>query len=234
MVSFRKAWHDYFASHHAILDQQLDNYLRSKCSQDWFTRKHFKPSEEECKEYTDIILKNLLRKPDLHVSQISITDVLYSAHPSPSTWGSGAKSLSQSNHKLGILETEHLYYYAVSKFAILFKTLKTNDYCPTPSSSWSIYVKKKEQEMSRFCFINSHVAHCDTSQCCTIHMTTYSPGYLHMPHIYLKMYIKHPVTNLELPTYCISGWCKSQSPKRMGDQLSPRQPEMNILQEILK
>jgi hypothetical protein len=67
-----------------IVGQQLDNYLRSKGSKDWFIRKH-NVSEEEYVEYYGIILRNLLRKLDLHVSSIRIPDAIYSAHPGPST-----------------------------------------------------------------------------------------------------------------------------------------------------
>jgi hypothetical protein len=61
------AWHNYHATQHVALNQQVNNYLRSKGSKDWFTRK-YDISEEECMDYIDIILSNLLRKPDdLHV-----------------------------------------------------------------------------------------------------------------------------------------------------------------------
>jgi len=62
VASFTVAWHNYLANHQAVLYQQLDNYLRSNGSEDWFTGQ-FKVSMEESKEFTDIILANLLCKP---------------------------------------------------------------------------------------------------------------------------------------------------------------------------
>ena len=67
VASFTMAWHNYLSIQQAVLHQQLDNYLASKESENWFTRKH-KISKEESMEYTDIILSNLLCKPDFNVS----------------------------------------------------------------------------------------------------------------------------------------------------------------------
>jgi hypothetical protein len=69
VVGFTTAWHNYHANQQVMLNQQLDNYLRLKGSEDWFTRKRKSDivSEEECMEYTDIILSNLLCEPDPHL-----------------------------------------------------------------------------------------------------------------------------------------------------------------------
>ena len=62
-VGFTTAWHNYHAIQHVVLNQKLNNYLRLKGSKDWFTgRKKNGISEEECMDYADIILSNLLRK----------------------------------------------------------------------------------------------------------------------------------------------------------------------------
>jgi len=58
---FNKAWKFYLKVQHVLIDQELDNYLRSKGSNDWFTMK-YRPSEEECAECRKIVLNNLLRK----------------------------------------------------------------------------------------------------------------------------------------------------------------------------
>ena len=70
VASFTMAWHNYLAIQQAILNQQLDNYLRSKGSEDWVTRTH-KVSKEQSMEYTDIILANLLCKSQLLCSLTS-------------------------------------------------------------------------------------------------------------------------------------------------------------------
>ena len=57
--SFTKAWNIYLQTQHALVDQALDDYLRLKGSNDWFTIKHY-PSEEERAEYVQIVLNNLL------------------------------------------------------------------------------------------------------------------------------------------------------------------------------
>jgi len=64
-----------------VLQQKLDNYLRSKGSKDWFTgKKKNDISEEECMEYTDIILSNLPCKLDSHLFGQAY-NAIYSAHP---------------------------------------------------------------------------------------------------------------------------------------------------------
>ena len=46
------------------VDQEVDEYLSSKGSDDWFATKHC-PSGEECGQFRKIVFKNLLRKPGL-------------------------------------------------------------------------------------------------------------------------------------------------------------------------
>ena len=61
VASFIMAWHNFLSIQQAVLHQQLDNYFGSKGSEKWFTREH-EVSEEDFKEFTDIILANLLCK----------------------------------------------------------------------------------------------------------------------------------------------------------------------------
>jgi len=61
---FTMAWNQYFKTQHALVNQELDNYLLSKGSSDWFTMKHI-PSEEECAECRKIVLNNLLSRPTI-------------------------------------------------------------------------------------------------------------------------------------------------------------------------
>jgi len=58
---FTKAWKFYLKTQYILVDQELDNYLRSTGSNDWFTMK-YGPSDKECAEYRRIVLNNLLRK----------------------------------------------------------------------------------------------------------------------------------------------------------------------------
>jgi len=58
---FTKAWNNYLKIQYALVDQEVNDYLRSKNSNDWFTMKYC-PSEEECVECRKIILNNLLCK----------------------------------------------------------------------------------------------------------------------------------------------------------------------------
>jgi len=60
--AFTKAWKFYLETQDALVDQDLDNYLKSKDTNDWFTMKHFL-SEEECSECKKIVLNNLLSHP---------------------------------------------------------------------------------------------------------------------------------------------------------------------------
>ena len=57
--AFINAFDMYLKNQRAVVDKQLDDYLRSKGSQDWFTMKH-EPSAEECAECQQIVLNNLL------------------------------------------------------------------------------------------------------------------------------------------------------------------------------
>jgi hypothetical protein len=59
--AFTLAWQFYNETQCALVAQELDDYLRSKGSNDWFTVKYL-PSEEECVECRKIILDNLLCK----------------------------------------------------------------------------------------------------------------------------------------------------------------------------
>ncbi|KAF8225567.1 hypothetical protein L208DRAFT_419764 [Tricholoma matsutake] len=52
-------WKLYIQTQCALVNQELDSYLRSKSSKDWFTIQH-SPSEEECFECRQIVLNNLL------------------------------------------------------------------------------------------------------------------------------------------------------------------------------
>jgi len=60
---FTKAWKFYIETRCALVDRELDGYLRSKGSNDWFTMKHF-PSQEECVECKTMVLNNLLSHPE--------------------------------------------------------------------------------------------------------------------------------------------------------------------------
>jgi len=53
------AWEGYLKTLRVLVDQELDNYLRSKGGSDWFTTKH-RPSGKELAEYKKMVLKNLL------------------------------------------------------------------------------------------------------------------------------------------------------------------------------
>ena len=58
---FMKAWKFYLNTQRALVDQELDDYLRSKGSYDWFTMKYC-PSEQEYAECRKIVFNNLLCK----------------------------------------------------------------------------------------------------------------------------------------------------------------------------
>jgi hypothetical protein len=62
----------------------LDGYMRSNHSNDWFTIKHC-PSEEECAECGNIVLKNLLSMSSFCFLWGGIADILL-AHSKTSTW----------------------------------------------------------------------------------------------------------------------------------------------------
>jgi hypothetical protein len=62
--AFTKAWELYLKTQHAQVNQELDDYLRSKASNDWFTMKHG-PSQQEHAEYSNIVLNNLLCQSSL-------------------------------------------------------------------------------------------------------------------------------------------------------------------------
>jgi len=81
---FIKAWKFYLKTQCALVDQELNNYLRSIGSNDWFTMK-YSPSEEECAECRKIVFNNLLCKssPCFHWARIAN---LFSAYPKTSTW----------------------------------------------------------------------------------------------------------------------------------------------------
>lgn len=58
---FTKAWISYLETQCALVNQELNDYLRSKGSNDWFTTQYY-PSEVECAECRKIVLNNLLCK----------------------------------------------------------------------------------------------------------------------------------------------------------------------------
>jgi hypothetical protein len=58
---FIKAWESYVKTRRTLVDRELDNYLRSKGGNDWFTMGH-QPYDEELSDYRKIVLNNLLRK----------------------------------------------------------------------------------------------------------------------------------------------------------------------------
>jgi len=61
---FVRAWKIYLKTQCALVNQRLNDYLRSKGSNDWFTTQHY-PSEAECDDYRTIILNSLLCKSSL-------------------------------------------------------------------------------------------------------------------------------------------------------------------------
>jgi hypothetical protein len=73
-AAFIMAWKIYIETQFAIVAQDLDGYLMSKGGNDWFTVAHV-PSEEECVEYRNIVLHNLLCKPSSHLLSAVIVDI---------------------------------------------------------------------------------------------------------------------------------------------------------------
>ena len=61
---------------HVLVDHRLDNYLTSKGSDDWFITKHC-PSTDECSEFQQIVLDNLLRKTGPCLLSARIADIYY-------------------------------------------------------------------------------------------------------------------------------------------------------------
>jgi len=61
--AFIKTFHAYIQEARAILDQKLEDYLKSKQSKDWFRTKYH-PSPNECTEFRKIIFDNLLPRPN--------------------------------------------------------------------------------------------------------------------------------------------------------------------------
>ena len=82
--AFIKAWKFYLNTQHVLVNQELNNYLKSKGSNDWFTIKHH-PSEQECAECRKIVLNHLLRKSSPCLFWAIFADIS-SAHPTTSTW----------------------------------------------------------------------------------------------------------------------------------------------------
>jgi hypothetical protein len=80
---FIKAFDTYIKEKCALLDQRLDDYLKSKQSTDWFTTKHH-PSPNECTEFLKIIFDNLLRKANHCLHYPCFADTIFSARPEPS------------------------------------------------------------------------------------------------------------------------------------------------------
>ena len=82
---FIKAWKYYLKTQRALVDEELDKYLRSTGSNDWFTVKP-SPSEKECAEFRGIVLNNLLceSSPCLLLFWAGIADIS-SVHSKTST-----------------------------------------------------------------------------------------------------------------------------------------------------
>ena len=59
--AFIEAWKFYLKTRRALVDQELEDYLRSKGSDDWFTTNHY-PSDEELAECRKLVFNYLLRK----------------------------------------------------------------------------------------------------------------------------------------------------------------------------
>ena len=83
---FIKPWKYYLKTQRALVDEELDNYLRSTGSNDWFTMK-YSPSEKECAECREIVLNNLLceSSPCLLLLWAGIADI-FSVRSKTSTW----------------------------------------------------------------------------------------------------------------------------------------------------
>ena len=82
--AFTKAWKFYLKTQHALVNQELDDYLRLKGINDWFTIQHH-PSDEEYAECRKIVLNNLLRKSSPCLFCLAIA-YMFSARPKTSTW----------------------------------------------------------------------------------------------------------------------------------------------------
>jgi len=65
---FTKTWTFYLKTQCALVNQELDDYLMSKGSNDWFTTQYC-PSEAECAECRKMVLNNLLCKSCFHQAQ---------------------------------------------------------------------------------------------------------------------------------------------------------------------
>jgi hypothetical protein len=73
------AWKFYIETQFALVAEQLDDYLMSRGGNDWFTMSYL-PSEEECVEYRNIVLHNLLCKYSSHLLSAVMVDI-FSARP---------------------------------------------------------------------------------------------------------------------------------------------------------
>jgi len=82
---FTKAWTFYLKTKCALVNQEVDDYLRSKDSKDWFTTKYC-PSEAECAECRKIVFNNLLRKSSLCFCYAQTIANMPLARPKASTW----------------------------------------------------------------------------------------------------------------------------------------------------
>ena len=91
---FINAFDMYFKTQCAVVDQQLNDYLRSKDSQDWFITKH-SPSKEELAECQQIVFNNLLCMASLCLQDCIADKIwIFSARPKSSTWYIGIWSLN--------------------------------------------------------------------------------------------------------------------------------------------
>ena len=78
--SFTKAWKFYLQTQHTLVNQELDDYFRSKGSNDWFTTQYY-PSKAECAECRKIVLNNLLCKSSSCFYQTQrIADIFLAHH----------------------------------------------------------------------------------------------------------------------------------------------------------
>ena len=88
---FNGTWATHIKGNHVLLDQKVEDYLKLKGSNDWFTMKH-SPSYDECCELQKIVVDNLLRKAGHFILQACVADIISSAqstempHPNSILW----------------------------------------------------------------------------------------------------------------------------------------------------
>ena len=82
--NFIMAWEIYLKTQRALVDEAVDNYLRSKGSNDWFTIKYL-PSEEERAEIVKIVFNNLLCKSGCLSFELGFLILISKARPKTSS-----------------------------------------------------------------------------------------------------------------------------------------------------